>query len=99
MSNSNLKGRATATFVVMSEVTNGVLSITVTADATTDDSAPFAQDVNGTVALGKAVAELGKSATPITASERRLSAQVEAYVDAGLSYEEAVELAEKINAI
>ena len=96
---SNLKGRATAKFAVVSDVTDGVITITVTADATVEDTPTLNQSVNGTVALGKAVAELGKSATPITASERKLTDQLAMYADAGLSEAQAKALASKVNGL
>lgn len=51
------KGRATATFVLEHDVTDGELVITVTVPATTDDTYGVVT-VNGSVALGKAVAAL-----------------------------------------
>ena len=97
MSNSNLKGRATAAFTVASDVADGVVTIIVTADATSDDVAVFTQTVNGTVALGKAVAEVGKFATPITTSERKLASQLDMYAAAGLTKAQAQALATKVN--
>ena len=99
MSNSNLKGRATAVFTVESNITDGVLFVNVVADATDEDYEHTSQSVNGTVALGKAIAELGKAATPITASERKLTEQLAMYAEAGLTVKQAKALASKVNSL
>ncbi len=99
MSNTNLKGRATATFNVVSSITDGVLRIVVTADATEDDFKDYSQTANGTVALGKMVAEEGKAATPVTASERKLAAQVALYMESGLDLETATAIAAQVNSL
>ncbi len=96
---NNLKGRATATFNVVSSITDGVLRIVVTADATEDDYDDYGQTVNGTVALGKMVAIEGRGATPITASERKLAAQVALYMEAGLDLETATATAAQVNSL
>ena len=97
--NKNLKGRATATFYVTSVISDGVLTIETVSDATVDDYDTFTQEVRGTVALGKALAELGKDATPITASERRMTEQLAMYADAGLTEKQAKALASKVNSL
>ena len=100
MSNPNLKGRATAAFTVEYEVTDEVLTITVTADVEGhEDYIGEIATANGTVALGKQVAEFGKIATPVTASERKLAAQVEMYIDSGLTEAQAIVLAAQVNSL
>ena len=96
---NNLKGRATATFDVVSSITDGVLRIVVTADATEEDFKEYGQTVNGTVALGKAIAEEGKAATPISASQRKLAVQVTLYMESGLDLDAAVALAGQVNSL
>ena len=89
------KGRATATFKVASSIVNGVLEVVITADATVGDDIGHipTQTVNGTVALGQAVAELGKQATPITSADRKFAETVENNIAAGLTLEQATSLA------
>lgn len=99
MSNSNLKGRATAAFTITATNADGVVTMTVTAASTSDEWTTASDSVNGTVALGKAIAELGKVATPITASERKLSAQVALYLQAGMTEKQANKLAASVNNI
>ena len=99
MSNPNLKGRATAAFTILTDIEDNVLRMVITADVVSEDSAVWETTANGTVALGKAVAELGKIATPITAAERKLEAQVSMYVNAGLSDDEALALATQVNSL
>ena len=96
---TNLKGRATASFDVTATNEEGLLTVTVNADSTSDEWEYVSETVNGTVALGKLVAELGKVATPVTASDRRFTEQVALYVDAGLGDDEAYALAVQVNTI
>ena len=96
---TNLKGRATASFDVSAFNEEGRVTITIIADSTGDEWEYVTETVQGTVALGKLVAELGKVATPITASERRLNEQVAMYVAAGLDESEAEELASQVNSL
>ena len=99
MGNSNLKGRATAAFDVEATNEGGTLFITITADSTSEEWTTSSDTVQGTVALGRAVAELGKVATPITAADRRFESQVKMYVDAGLGVGVAVALARQVNSL
>jgi len=96
---TNLKGRATASFYVEAFNEEGRVTITIIADSTGDEWEYVTETVQGTVALGKLVAELGKVATPITASERRFTEQVALYVGAGLGKNEAHALAVQVNTI
>ncbi len=96
---TNLKGRATAAFSIVAVNEDGTVTITVTANSTGDEWEFVTETVQGTVALGKLVAELGKVATPVTASERRLNEQVAMYVAAGLDEGEADELALQVNSL
>ncbi len=96
---TNLKGRATASFYVEAFNEEGKVTITVIADSTGDDWKSVGETVQGTVALGKFVAELGKVATPITASERKFTEQVALYVEAGLDESAAEALAVEVNTI
>jgi hypothetical protein len=96
---TNLKGRATAEFDVFSTNRDGQLEITIMADSTSEEWNESSDTVHGTVALGRLVAEIGKVATPVTASERRFTEQVSLYVAAGLGEDEANALAEQVNTI
>ena len=96
---TNLKGRATASFDVFSTNRDGQLEITITADSTSKEWVESSDAVHGTVALGRLVAEIGKAATPITASERKFTEQVALYVEAGLDEDAAEALAVQVNTI
>jgi hypothetical protein len=96
---TNLKGRATALFDIYSTNRDGRLEIAITADSTSEEWGEVSDTANGTVALGKIVAEIGKFATPITASERRWNNQVAMYVAAGLGDDEAYALATQVNSL
>lgn len=93
MGNMNLKGRATAKFAIEHSIVDGVLRVIVTSDATTSDYSERLSIANGTVALGKELAELGKSATPITAADRKFATAVANNMAAGLELEQATALA------
>lgn len=79
--NLTLKGRATAAFGIVSDVTDGILTIVVTADATSGDYGFAKTSAAGIGELGREVAELGKAANPITAAQRRFDAAVDEVVN------------------
>lgn len=87
-----MKGRPTAKFTVDREINDeGELTIVITTDTlATDELGTFVTDTaNGTVALGKVVAELAKVATPETAAERKRNENIRLLVNAGLTQEAA----------
>jgi len=88
------KGRATATFNVFAHVEDEELVIMARVPYVGEFEAQEL-NVNGTVALGKAVAELGKVAAPITARSRRVAEFTQELVDNGLDADTATTLAEK----
>jgi len=91
------KGRATTTYTINHRVTpEGDLLIEVNASGASDEYFDWiASEANGTVALGKAIAEIGKLATPITSKQAKVAALVADMVAEGISKERATELASK----
>jgi len=89
------KGRATTEFMIEHWITESELVIKVHAPVESEDVFAELSYANGTVALGKAVAEIGKLATPETAREKRVKAYAQDLVAEGLNEERALELADQ----
>ena len=85
------KGRPTAEFTIRNQVDGDSLTITITADITAGDYADSVEYfyANGTVELGKVVAELGKTATPLTAADRKRADNVALLTAMGLTKDAA----------
>ena len=84
------KGRATATFVVEHEVTDGELTVGIVVPASVNEADYKVSTVNGSVALGKYVAELAvKFASVPTKARAEQELQHAKLVSAGKTDEQA----------
>ena len=91
------KGRATATYVVTEEVVEGELQIAIVVPATVEESAINTYTVNGSVALGKAIAAAGvQFATVPTKAEAKRASQLARLVASGKTEAEAQDIYELI---
>ena len=93
------KGRPTTTFELTAYVNaEGEYVITAVAPYNGDATAfEHYEEVAGTVALGKAVAELGKFVTPPTKSELKRAKSIAILVSKGMSETDAADIVDALS--